>query len=655
MVTNNEKIMVASVGMKTAAGTEETMNLKTSESSVVCPSDQFTSALNSDSIETLAYEIERILDRVLEKAGNMGKQIGLVVASNFYECFAQEEKFNRYEFQFQTSMLNQICEKYGFSYMLNNSTACSSGGNAIITACQLIRMSMVDSVIVLGYEVKNHYSLSGMKRIGALTKDKIRPFSSNRDGTVLGDGIGVIALKPESLCDGDEKIEVAGFGLHADGYNITSPNPDGESLYQAMEDAIEMAGIEKEKVRYINAHGSGTKMNDSMETEVIKRVFGEHTSKLYINSTKSLIGHVLGASEIVEFVITVLQMKKNCIHITANYDSYDEACDLCYCTDRFKEIFIPYAMTNSIGFGGINVSILLKNGKEETSKMKDKVVLAAVSNIFQSKDELDFYQKGFKYKAYLDKSSQLCMCSTAEVISGDVSERKRSLITISQNGCPESCKNYFGQLTHIEEYKYASPLLFTHSLCNIPNSLTTIEFGIKGAANHYVGSADATLFAFQQAEFYIRQMNQEEVIVTAFESNSDKSNDYTLNRKKKMCLSQNEGSGSIRFTTEQKVKELGQTCLFEFQGVVVTERDRLSEILNNVSYIITDSKEQAEQLQKPYYLMPGDVKSVSPIIGLLHLQKECSSLVELRESDEVAIVITKTDSAKAVTAKFKIM
>ena len=189
------------------------------------------------------------------------------------------------------------------------------------------------------------------------------PFDKERDGFVMGEGAGIVVLEElEHAKKRGAKIlaEVVGYGATSDAYHITSPAEDGEGAANAMANAIKEAKIQPEEVTYINAHGTSTHHNDLFETRAIKKLFGEHAYKMKINSTKSMIGHLLGAAGAVEVIACVKQMENNYVHTTAGYQVKDEECDLDYVAGSGVGMEIPYALTNSLGFGGHNASLLLK-------------------------------------------------------------------------------------------------------------------------------------------------------------------------------------------------------------------------------------------------------------------------------------------------------
>jgi 3-oxoacyl-[acyl-carrier-protein] synthase II len=187
------------------------------------------------------------------------------------------------------------------------------------------------------------------------------PFDKNRSGFVMGEGAGVVILEElEHAKARGAKIyaEVVGYGCSSDAYHITSPEESGAGAARAMTNAVKDAGLQAEDITYINAHGTGTHHNDLFETRAIKLAFGDHAKDLKINSTKSMIGHLLGAAGAVEFITCVKEIEEGYIHQTVGYETPDEEIDLNYCKEPYKEE-VPYALSNSLGFGGHNASILL--------------------------------------------------------------------------------------------------------------------------------------------------------------------------------------------------------------------------------------------------------------------------------------------------------
>jgi len=248
-------------------------------------------------------------------------------------------------------------------------TACASGTNAIGEAFRLIQNNSQDIVFAGGSEASiTPLAIAGFTSMTALStsadpKRASIPFDKERDGFVMGEGAGVVVL--ESLEYAQKRgakiyAEVVGYATTSDAYHITSPEPTGDGGSRAMELAIEDAGINPSDVDYINAHGTSTPYNDKIETAAIKRTFKEHSEKLMISSTKSMVGHLLGAAGAVEAIACAKSLEEGFVHPTAGYKEKDEECDLDYVPVTGRKSDIKYALSNSLGFGGHNATILLK-------------------------------------------------------------------------------------------------------------------------------------------------------------------------------------------------------------------------------------------------------------------------------------------------------
>lgn len=256
---------------------------------------------------------------------------------------------------------------------INVVTACATGTHSIGEAFRSIQCGDADVMVAGGTEAAiTPVGLAGFSALTALSTstDPHRcsiPFDKERNGFVMGEGSGIVVLEElEHAKARGAKImaEVVGYGATADAYHITSPIEDGSGAAKAMEYAVKEAGISPNEVYYINAHGTSTHHNDLFETIAIKNVFGEHAKEMKINSTKSMIGHLLGAAGAVEFIACVKQLEEGFIHETAGYQVPDEECDLDYVTNGPVKMDIRYALSNSLGFGGHNASLLVKRYEE---------------------------------------------------------------------------------------------------------------------------------------------------------------------------------------------------------------------------------------------------------------------------------------------------
>ena len=249
-------------------------------------------------------------------------------------------------------------------------SACASSAHAIAAAYDQIRLSQADLVISGGAEASVcRMALGGfgaMKAISTRNDDPAgasRPFDAQRDGFVLGEGAGVLIL--ESLERAEQRgaeilAEIVGYGLTGDAYHMTQPDNDGAGAREAMAAAVRSAGIDTAQVGYINAHGTSTHFNDMIESKAIKDCFGKHAYELAVSSTKSMIGHLLGAAGAVECAATVLSLKEGLLTPTINLENPDPECDLDYCPHTAVKRQVEFALSNSFGFGGHNVSLCLK-------------------------------------------------------------------------------------------------------------------------------------------------------------------------------------------------------------------------------------------------------------------------------------------------------
>ncbi|MEE1131943.1 MAG: beta-ketoacyl-ACP synthase II [Caryophanon sp.] len=248
-------------------------------------------------------------------------------------------------------------------------TACASGTNSIGDAFKVIERGDADVMITGGAEAPiTSLAVAGFCASTALSFNTdiataSRPFDKNRDGFVIGEGAGIVILEEyeHAIARGATiYAEVLGYGATGDAHHITAPAPEGEGAARAMAQALADGGVAPEQVGYINAHGTSTPYNDLYETQAVKSVFGEHAYKLAVSSTKSMTGHLLGAAGGIEAIFTVLALKEGKLPPTMNLQEPDPACDLDYVPNAMREQQVDYAMSNSLGFGGHNASLLFK-------------------------------------------------------------------------------------------------------------------------------------------------------------------------------------------------------------------------------------------------------------------------------------------------------
>lgn len=249
-------------------------------------------------------------------------------------------------------------------------SACASGADGIGMARLLIQAGLIDVAVTGGCEAPiTKISVAAFDRLGALSRQDLQtgnppnPFDLNRDGFVIGEGAAVLILERESFAvqRGAEILaELAGYGSTADAYHITAPSEDGVGGAKAMRNALQDAGLGLNEVGYINAHGTATQLNDISETRAIKAVFGDLAYQIPISSTKSMTGHMMGATGALEAIFCILAIRNNILPPTINYETPDPDCDLDYVPNQAREVVIRSAMSNAFGFGGHNAVLVVK-------------------------------------------------------------------------------------------------------------------------------------------------------------------------------------------------------------------------------------------------------------------------------------------------------
>jgi 3-oxoacyl-[acyl-carrier-protein] synthase II len=313
-------------------------------------------------------------------------EVGCVIGTGFggqrsieeyYSAYFSNGRGRRSAITIPKSMYNAPSSNIAIRFKVRGpnitvSTACSSGANAIGQAFHLIRYGHADRVIAGGVDSPvTPVVMDAWKDMRVLStrnecpERACKPFSANRDGFVLAEGAGIVIL--ESLEEAIRRqahiyAEIIGYGSTADAAHITFPDPEGEA--QAMMRALKDAGVTPDQIDYINAHGTATKLNDASETEAIKRVFGRRAYQIPVSSTKSMVGHSMGAAGAIEFIATILAIERKLIPPTINYEEPDPQCDLDYVTEGSRPVanpaYLRTAMSNSFGFGGNNAVLVAR-------------------------------------------------------------------------------------------------------------------------------------------------------------------------------------------------------------------------------------------------------------------------------------------------------
>ena len=278
-----------------------------------------------------------------------------------------------------SSIINEAAGQISIKYRSRGpnsapATACTTGTHAIGDSFRIIARGDADIMLAGGSEAPiTPLGLAGFCAMRALSlrndepEKASRPFDAKRDGFVIGEGAGVLVLEElgAALKRGAEiYAEIVGYGMSGDAYHVTAPSLDGEGASQAMKRALNDAGLDPKEINYINAHGTSTPYNDKTETLAVKRVFGDHAYKIGVNSTKSMIGHLLGAAGGVEAGYTALCLKHQVMPPTINYEYPDPECDLDYVPNKARRTEVRYALSNSFGFGGTNGALLIKRFEE---------------------------------------------------------------------------------------------------------------------------------------------------------------------------------------------------------------------------------------------------------------------------------------------------
>ncbi|MEJ2309710.1 MAG: beta-ketoacyl-ACP synthase II [Gammaproteobacteria bacterium] len=332
----------------------------------------------------MAAGIQAIRDSGLETTEENAERIGVAVGAgiggiytieNNYDAFLKKGPRKISPFFVPAAIINMVAGNLSIMHgykgpNISIVSACSTGAHNIADAVRMIQYGTVDAMLAGGAEyATTPIGIGGFAAARALSTRNdepelaSRPWDKDRDGFVLGDGAGVMMIEElEHAKARGAKIyaEIVGVAMNSDAYHMTSPSPNGQGAGRCMELALQDAGIAKEEVDYINAHGTSTPAGDVAETNGIKGAFGDHAYKLCVSSTKSMIGHLLGAAGGVEAILTALAVQDQVAPPTINHDNPDPECDLDYVPNTAREMKIDIALSNSFGFGGTNGTLVFK-------------------------------------------------------------------------------------------------------------------------------------------------------------------------------------------------------------------------------------------------------------------------------------------------------
>ncbi|MCU0651785.1 MAG: beta-ketoacyl-ACP synthase II [Candidatus Omnitrophica bacterium] len=303
---------------------------------------------------------------------------GLDIIEKEHNVFLQKGPSRLSPFLIPMLIVNEAAGQVGITFGLKGpntcvATACASGSHAIGDAFRIIERGDADMMVCGGTEssvvptgVGGFCALKALSTRNNEPQKASRPFERDRDGFIMAEGCGIVVL--ETLEHAKKRnahiyAEIVGYGMSCDAYHMTAPDPEGDGASRAIKLALHDAGLNSEDVKYVNAHGTSTKLNDKIETIAMKRALGAHAKKVMISSTKSMTGHLLGAAGGVEFVVCCLTIKDNVIHPTINYEHPDPDCDLDYVPNIARKTEVNVCMSNSLGFGGHNATLVLKRFK----------------------------------------------------------------------------------------------------------------------------------------------------------------------------------------------------------------------------------------------------------------------------------------------------
>jgi len=343
-------------------------------------------ARRNDRFTLFALEAARqaVEDAGLQCEGQDGGVVGVLIGSAIGGILTLLENHNVLQasgprrvspFMVPMMMPNAASAAVAITYGLRGpnlcvASACATGSHAIGEAAEVIRRGHAEAMVCGGSEaVVDPLSLSAFKNMGAIStrndepERASRPFDAERDGFVMGEGAGVLVLESvEHARHRGARIycELTGYGASADAWHITAPEETGQGAARAMECALLDAGLSPEDVDYINAHGTGTLLNDRVETKAIRTVFGPHADRLAVSSTKSMLGHLMGAAGAVEAIACIQSLVTGWVHPTLNYETPDPECDLDYVPDQARRVEPRVVLSNSFGFGGHNGCLIFR-------------------------------------------------------------------------------------------------------------------------------------------------------------------------------------------------------------------------------------------------------------------------------------------------------
>lgn len=518
---------------------------------------------------TLAAE-EALQQANLTRGTDSWNDCALLTASNFAEmdrgeaalipsdCPGYDPKAAAYAApgQIAVSLQHQL----GLNgYAVSLSLSCASGAAALAEAAEWIRNGLCTRVLVIGVDAHSRFSWSGLCSLRTMTKEKVRPFDVNRNGTIFSEGAAALLLEEASAAAARGAKPLAyltGWATGNNGHHLTAPAPRGAGSCQVMRGALALAGLSPAEVSHFNAHGTGTHANDITEAEAIHDLFGDYAPSLPVTSIKGAVGHLLGAAGTAEAIASVLTLQKDIIPPTANCESPDPACNLDVVRSA-RPFTCQHILSNSAGFGGCNAALLFSkvpaydlitpdpvpisllfsginnnegvDALEVSSALQEEQTEAPGGNLFPLQrfalpdgarpvvgENISFAIEDYldSKKPYLDFACKdlLAACSETLIDVADLRQDRIGLFVGTTWGCTETAQRFF------EDYvrkgpRLVKPMLFPHTYANTAISLAAMEWSIKGAHANFTPYHTASIWAFISALCALRGNRTEAAIV----------------------------------------------------------------------------------------------------------------------------------------------
>ena len=420
------------------------------------------------------------------------------------------------------------------------SLSCASGASAVATAANLITAGHVRRVLVVGYDALSRFSWSGLCSLRTMTKDAVRPFDINRSGTIFTEGAAALMIERADLCS-TPLAWLRGWATGNNGHHMTAPAPRGAGSTAVMRDALARANIAPEKVDHINVHGTGTKPNDSTETQAIQDLFGDRAAAIPVTSVKGLLGHMLGAAGAVELAVSVLSLQRGVIPPTGNLVSRDPECGLDVVITP-RTVKLDNVLSNSAGFGGCNAAVVITRESHSCVDSPSIPVLITglgvisalgadaeeTATALQEGDpalfpltrfdmpesdqsplvgeapDVDLAACGVAPKAYLDRASQLFLAAcgmafhNAGLDAEKLSTSNAGIMSGTAWGCMGTAETFFADYI-LKGPRLVKPFLFPHAYSNTATSLAAMEWGLKGPHENIASRETASGIALVEA------------------------------------------------------------------------------------------------------------------------------------------------------------